>query len=250
MSLERWVIGVASLVVALSIALVIVALSWARSALPDDMSPPDPSSVPETVRTLFWVEFGGSPADSRALGFAFPKPTGSVVGYVILLRIDRAGTRPLQSALAVQLGLLWISSRWTAEEALAEIGLRGYFGHGFRGVEAASIGYFGKPVEALTLPQAVALPAPMAPMEAPSRYSPWCHPDQLVPRIATLLASFPEENAAAALEGLLPPPAHACRGSSTSDAGAVGLRRETQRSRRRLMHDSVGEMAAHELRKR
>jgi Transglycosylase len=207
MSLERWIIGFASTVVALSVALVIAVLLWAWSALPADMSPPDPSSVPETVRTLLWIEFGGDASDSRALGLKFPRPAGSVSGYAISLRVDRAGTHQLQSVLASVLGSLWISFRWTAEEALAEIALHGYFGHRFRGIEAASVSYFGKPVEALTMPQAAAL---VALTRAPSRYSPWCHPDQLLPRVASLLAAFPEERAAAALVGLLPPPEDAC----------------------------------------
>ncbi|TMA23004.1 MAG: hypothetical protein E6J87_25720 [Deltaproteobacteria bacterium] len=216
--LARWMVGLLALAAGILLVFAVSVFVWACSALPSEMSPPDPAAVPEPVRVLFWIESGGSRQDVRALAaprlrpsaLLVRRPGSSVSGRAAKARMFREQRRPIRQirlTLAELICASWIAWGWSADEALAEIASESYFGHGFKGIHAASFGYFGKPVEDLTLPQAAAL---VAMTRSPNHYSPWCHPDRLAKRIAVLLATSPEENAARALEGLIVPPPGAC----------------------------------------
>ncbi len=65
-----------------------------------------------------------------------------------------------------------------------------YLGHGTYGIEAASQQYFGKPAEQITLPEA-ALLAGLP--KAPSRYSPFLHPDRARQRQVYVLERMAED---------------------------------------------------------
>jgi hypothetical protein len=178
--------------VALAFGLACAGFAWAYSALRADLSPPDPASVPETVLSLMRMDMGGSAPDHAA---RFLIEHGSPISQ-------------LRYTLAGLLASAWIEYRWSEDEALAEIALRSDFGHGFQGVHAAALGYFGVPAEALTVSQAASL---VAITWSPSGLSPWCHPDRNAERVKELLAAIPDD-VGASLEGLLAPAADACAG--------------------------------------
>lgn len=67
---------------------------------------------------------------------------------------------------------VWMARTFTKAELLGTLAARGEFGAGFKGIEAAAQGYFGRTAEQLTLPQAAmiaALAAATAPIPGASR---------------------------------------------------------------------------------
>lgn len=67
---------------------------------------------------------------------------------------------------------IWLARSWSKADLLATLVERGEFGMGFRGFEAAALGYFGRPAAQLTLPQV----AMVAALIGDSRPDPWCDP--------------------------------------------------------------------------
>lgn len=67
---------------------------------------------------------------------------------------------------------IWLARSWSKADLLATLVERGEFGMGFRGFEAAALGYFGRPAPKLTLPQ-IATVAALAGGTGPD---PWCDP--------------------------------------------------------------------------
>lgn len=67
---------------------------------------------------------------------------------------------------------IWLARSWSKADLLATLVERGEFGMGFRGFEAAALGYFGRPAAQLTLAQ-VAMVAALAGGAGPD---PWCEP--------------------------------------------------------------------------
>lgn len=67
---------------------------------------------------------------------------------------------------------VWLTRSWSKEEFLNTLAMRGEFGFGWRGVDAAARGYFDRPVEQLAL-QETAL---IASRVGDTRTDPWCEP--------------------------------------------------------------------------
>ena len=65
---------------------------------------------------------------------------------------------------------VWLTRSWTKDSLLATLAARGEFGQGWRGVDAAALGYFGRAASDLTLPQA----ATLASRIGDSGTDPWC----------------------------------------------------------------------------
>ena len=67
---------------------------------------------------------------------------------------------------------VWLTHSFTKDEFLSTFAERGIFGFGFRGVEAAARGYFGRSSGELTVPQAALIAA----MAGTRLTDPWCNP--------------------------------------------------------------------------
>jgi penicillin-binding protein 1A len=67
---------------------------------------------------------------------------------------------------------MWMTRSWTRAEFVDTLAERGEFGAGFRGVEAAAQGYFGRSAAQLPVSQAAMLAA----FIANRRMDPWCDP--------------------------------------------------------------------------
>jgi hypothetical protein len=67
---------------------------------------------------------------------------------------------------------IWLTHSFTKNEFLSTFAERGVFGFGFRGVEAAARGYFGRSAAELTVPQAALIAA----MAGTRLTDPWCNP--------------------------------------------------------------------------
>ena len=107
---------------------------------------------------------------------------------------------------------IWLTHSWTKADFLNTLAERGEFGYGFRGVEAAAQGYFGRAAAGLTLPQA----AMIAAFVGARRVDPWCDPAAAADLRRRVLERMRDNLAIddAALEaanltelGLAPPPA-------------------------------------------
>jgi penicillin-binding protein 1A len=105
--------------------------------------------------------------------------TQQVVKRIILTSEKSFARKVREAVLAYQI------DNYLTKEDILEIYLNNIFlGHGAYGVEAAAQGYFGKPVEALTLAEAALLAGIP---KAPSRYSPILNPRHATNRQAYVL---------------------------------------------------------------
>jgi len=67
----------------------------------------------------------------------------------------------------------WLTRSWTKASLLDTMAARGDFGYGWRGITAASRGYFGRSAEELTVTQSAMLASRLG----ETRTDPWCEPD-------------------------------------------------------------------------
>lgn len=111
---------------------------------------------------------------------------------------------------------VWMTRSWTREQFLDTLAKRSEFGPGWRGVEAASRGYFDRAAAQLTLPQAAMLAA----FVGDRGTDPWCDPAAAAAMRGRILQRMHDNlvidgaalDAANASELRLapPPPAHRC----------------------------------------
>jgi hypothetical protein len=106
---------------------------------------------------------------------------------------------------------VWLTRSWTRDEFLNTLAARGEFGHGWRGIEAASRGYFGRAAGDVTLPQA----ALIASRIADPATDPWCEPEAATGMRNRILTRMRENGAISETDfqvasraelGLAPPP--------------------------------------------
>ena len=69
--------------------------------------------------------------------------------------------------------VVWMTRSWSKEDFVNTLAARGRFGNGWRGVEAAARGLFGREAAALTLAQV----AVVASRVGDSNADPWCEPE-------------------------------------------------------------------------
>ena len=122
----------------------------------------------------------------------------------------------LPTALGRVATAVWITRSWTREEFLDTLATRSEFGPGWRGVEAASRGYFDRAAAELTLPQAAALAA----FVGDRGTDPWCDPRAATGMRDRILARLYENGVidesawqaarSVPFELAAPPPAHRC----------------------------------------
>ena len=173
---------------------------WGSGAKPDT---PRPRTGENSYTFANWCI--GSRADRRTVNEVDHRSERQAAKH--LLSRDERRIPQLRWHVAGIVAACWISSAWSAEEALTEIAQQSYYGHGFGGIHAASAGYFGKPVAELAPAQIAAL---VVIAEAPTRLSPWCNPSALSQRAADLEKRIGEFTPNQLLEDLSPTPQGAC----------------------------------------
>ena len=100
-------------------------------------------------------------------------PGVQAVGYLSTVHMRSEGVWQDPRVPFVQIATMnRITSTWTKAQLLDTLASRGEFGSGFIGAEAASAGYFGRPVDQLNLAQA----AMVAAFIGDERVDPWCDP--------------------------------------------------------------------------
>jgi hypothetical protein len=203
--IARFAVGGLLVIVGIPLSAVIAALLFGLRDLPSDSAPVDATVLPPDLYRVLWVFFGGAPDESPSIGltpfflginrqskdlFAWV-PEARVPSHAAnhLLRRERDDWSQLEWNLAQPIASLYVASHWSAREALAEIATREYFGHGFRGIEAAANGYFGRPTLELRTLEIATL---VALSHSPSRLSPWCKPGALLERTRELMVRLGE----------------------------------------------------------
>lgn len=100
-------------------------------------------------------------------------PALPAMEYLSDLHLRDAGlVSPFRRGHARLVTTIWLTRSWTKAALVDTLAERAEFGSGFRGVEAAAQGYFGRAAAQLTLPQA----ALVAAFIGTRRTDPWCEP--------------------------------------------------------------------------
>ena len=85
--------------------------------------------------------------------------------------VDRNSFRGGAAAMVTTVRL---TRSWTRDQLLSTLAERADLGYGWRGIDAAARGFFGRPAAALTLPQAALIASRVG---DPGHTDPWCEPD-------------------------------------------------------------------------
>ncbi len=186
----KFLLAAALICMVASLSFAIGLLIWSYSQFPSETSPPDPSSVPPVVLDGFAQYFGANPQYASRLFLYRDNPRFSQLTFTVVS----------------ETAYLWVSALWSPPERVAEIAQRGYFGHGFEGVEHAAQGYFGRSAAQLSPEEVAAL---VLVNHAPSSYSPWCHRERFRQRAAEM-PFLAQGGAPRMLQRLLPAPAGVC----------------------------------------
>lgn len=104
------------------------------------------------------------------------------------LTLDKTYSRKIQEALLA----FRIEHQYTKDEILTLYLNKMYFGAGLYGVEAASMGYFGKPARELTVPEAAMIAGLV---KSPSTWAPTVNMERAVARRNVVLAAMRETGA-------------------------------------------------------
>jgi transglycosylase-like protein len=148
---------------------------------------------PPDVQKIFWVcEFGNKPLmkmkpypfwkfiyDSFIVWHLSDLPASfraaSMAGNQMIYReYPNDHTRSFDAQLRKTFTAIWISKHWTAEQTTNYILDSIYWGHEFRGIVAASKGYFGVQPQELSKEEIVFLAGIV---RRPAGYDPWCDPE-------------------------------------------------------------------------
>ncbi len=179
-------------------------------------------SVPEEARALFWSRIGGEGEprlpEGSSLGLlwsgyeAFAVP-GPALRLAILASIEHVpsstGAFPRLWRLRFVASTIRLSRHWTATEALTAVLQRAHYGHGFRGLEAAAIGYFGHSSARLTRAELASL---VVTANFVQKFNPWCRRSENAEAVSRLLARAETATAESAdpLARLRPVPEGVC----------------------------------------
>ena len=91
--------------------------------------------------------------------------------YLVQVHMRDANLKPsFREGLGRLSTMVWLTHTWTKADFLNTLAERGVVGSGFRGIEAAARGYFGRAAAELTLPQAALIGAFMG----DHRVDAWC----------------------------------------------------------------------------
>ena len=151
---------------------------WARAdgGRATALTPVTPVSVAQFAVCMAIEDFRDTtPGDARrAAACREYLPAIQGVAYLSGVHMRDANLQPsFREGLGRFSTTVWLTQSWTKAEFLDTLAERGEFGFGFRGVEAAARGYFGRAAAQLTLPQAALIGA----FIGDPGTDPWCGPE-------------------------------------------------------------------------
>lgn len=130
----------------------------------------------------------------------------------VLLRDHGVNRNSFRGGAGAMVTMLRLTRSWTREDLLNTLAARADFGYGWRGIDAAAHGFFGRPAAELTLPQAAFMASRVG---DPNHTDPWCHPDAAAGMRNRVLTRMHEDGAISEIDfqaaqvaelGLAPPP--------------------------------------------
>ena len=158
--------------------------------VPENRDPLSELSIPTSVSQAYWRYIGGAgepkmepknpyeflfdffvlvASDDNDYRWTAEYDLLSWAARSVMFREKFSGDWHLSNASA----LIWISRNWTVDETIATVLQTDYFGHGFRGIDEAAVGYFGRSLERISEAETVYL---LVITPGPSRRDPWCNP--------------------------------------------------------------------------
>ena len=145
---------------------------WARAegGTATELRPINPVTVAQLITCMALADGDNDNERMTACREVLPALRG--VEYLANLHvtdqgIKRASFRGGAGSFAT---FLWMTRSWTRDDFLNTMAARADFGFGWRGVEAAARGFFGRPAGELTLPEAAMIASRLAALEV----DPWC----------------------------------------------------------------------------
>lgn len=130
----------------------------------------------------------------------------------VLLRDRGVQRNSFRGGAGAMVTTVRLTRTWTRDELLNTLAARADFGYGWRGIDVAAQGFFGRPAAALTLSQAALLASRVGDR---SHTDPWCDPETAAAMRNRVLARMHEDGAIAEADwqaaqtaalGLGPPP--------------------------------------------
>ena len=148
---------------------------WARAngGRATRLEPLNPFTIATTAACHVLAEFDEPPRRETAHDECMRLLPGvQAVGYLSTVHMRSEGVWQDPRVPFVQVATMTrITSTWTKAQLLDTLAARGAYGFGFIGAEAASTGYFSRPVDQLTLAQAAMVAAFIGDER---RVDPWC----------------------------------------------------------------------------
>jgi hypothetical protein len=189
---------------------------WARAGggTADQLTPISPVSMAKLFTCVAYEDFmDETPGDARRMAACRRYlPAIQAVEYLSSVHMKENNVKPSFREGVGRLSTgVWMTRSWTKADFLRSLAERGGFGWGFRGVDAAATGYFGRTAADLTLPQAALIAA----FAADRRTDPWCEPEAAASMRMRVLEAMRDNGAIddVAFEqanrselGLVPPP--------------------------------------------
>ena len=129
----------------------------------------------------------------------------------LLLRDHGVNRNSFRGGAGAMVTTLRVSQSWTKQDFLNTLAALGDFGYGWRGIEAAAHGYFGRAAADLTLPQAALIASRLGDL----RPDPWCDPGAAATMRNRVLTQMGDSGAISEIDfntasvaelGLAPPP--------------------------------------------
>jgi hypothetical protein len=151
---------------------------WARAdgGSAATLTPITPVTMAQLAACVAFEDFKDTtPGDAqRITACQSYMPALQGVEYLSRMHMRDASLQPsFREGLGRMSTTIWLTHSWTKTDFLNTLAARGELGSGFRGVDAAAHGYFGRAAAALTLPQAALIGAFMG----DRRVDPWCDPE-------------------------------------------------------------------------
>ena len=150
---------------------------WARAngGRASELRPVTALSMAEFAACLAYEDFWDTtPGDQKRIEACQEHmPAIEAMAYLSGVHMRESGLEPsFREGIGRFSTTIWLTHSWTRAELLRTLAERGEFGRGFRGLEAASRGFFGRPAGELTLPEAAMIGA----LIGDRRIDPWCDP--------------------------------------------------------------------------
>jgi len=153
-----------------------------------ELRPVNPANLAGMVGCLVAGDIGDPPEQrAKKQDCVEQMPGLQAAGYLSRLHMRDEGVLPgkIRYAFAQVATGGWITRNWSKPEFIATLSSSSEFGLGWRGAEGAALGYFGRPLTDLPLPQAAMLASFVGTVGtkglgmASSWVDPWCDPERV-----------------------------------------------------------------------